>query len=299
MRELKFGWSWQGHRAIERAAFESLPKEARPLKQFFKQHLDEINQHSINEDKKPDNTSHLFFWEQLNQKNVKKLPANQRDFDIIKDKFSFENKKHFIKQNRTSPVSQETLNSKSNPFSLSVGLYHQLVSQLKQLEQANTAPEQETIKQSILKTTGKLSHYVADLTQPMHSTQYYFWNLPSKEQPNSHRFFEMHLLTEGETIQWMIKQSKEIYTEGKRVFNKADFKQLKSRLCEEANKSYERFYDIVMNDAAIRGSVHDDRYSDLLRIRWKDIAKDRMSVAANLLNQIVTAAYQEADSPKF
>ena len=165
----KFGWGWGAHTSIETAAFSMMPKSS--FKKTLEDNLMAINRLSVDCDVYNAGPKHFLGLEKMS-------PNHTSFYNPWRHGFKGVEKAHLEYQMLQEPDSAEWTKGE-NVFNETMTLYKKLVAQLKQIGQSGKLPKQK--ESALLETVASLSHYAADLTQPMHTTEFYDWNIPSDE----------------------------------------------------------------------------------------------------------------------
>lgn len=312
---VKFGWGWGQHEAIQNASIKTMNNSS--FKDYLKKNDIVVHRQSVDEDVYHGGVSHFINMETISKNTSGRLNAEERQFEKVNAYFSDERKTKVTDHFQNKPLNHDHLMSFDNVYRETHRQYNQLVKALKAFNNpdlADKSPEQRNqFKHKLAQTVGKMLHYVGDLTQPMHSSQYYDWPVPVPQDATSHFFMELFLKSEGDYIRWA-----DDYVRGFREEKKDDgytgkdypvkaMSTLSKSLRQSVQESYLTLFDIVDGDRQLRKgnetqlkqdlSVRTDYANKFLEMLW-GIAQRRMGDAARLGTELLNRAYAQAGYPE-
>ncbi len=286
----KFGWGWDSHNAIEAASIHWLPDSS--FKGFLQRHLPEINRVSIRQDTEHEGPQHYLNLEDTAQPPISKEEAH--DFNRVRQQFSPQNQAAQRQQFRQSPLSAERLAKFTNVFQVTTQLYDGLVGLLKQASIAPWLPpaSKAQLGGQITETVGALSHYAADLNQPLHTTRHSTWQtaLAKPNEQGSHHFMEVILFTKSENRNLGNNLAKLHYQP-----TYLPPLGLKQRLLQQIQNAYLQVFNLAQGDAQGRNSP--STYFASLKQAWQPIATQQTVASACTVSDILHSAYEEAGRP--
>lgn len=287
----RFGWSWAGHTALEKAGVE-LQSDA-GYKRFLKSQLPLINQTSIDQDRLHMGPGHFVNLETMAQA---RYATSQRVFDDVDRFFSTAKEKRQAADFQDNPLQKTDFNHFTNVFERVCVLYRQLISQLRGLKQPQrlSRAEKAETAASIAETVGALSHYVGDLHQPLHTTHYYSWPLAHSGRGGSHAYLEGSLFQARDYPGWQRRLLRE---EKGSTRQRLSIPQVEARMLREIEQGYLQVFPLVAIDRNARQQADAPAYFSELRKGWKELAAERMNTTARNLADLLHSAFVAAGSP--
>ncbi len=306
----RFGWSYEAHTAIEQAVAKQLPAETDSFKRFLQTNMADINRISVEQDTKHPGPKHYTDLEELYPNGEQPFdPPNKtnyvRSFETVQKFFAPEAKARkqdeFIRQPLNTASKTRFLKSNTNGFQATMQSYNQLVDLLKEINQTPFffSSEKQKLRTNLTKTLGELSHYAADLQQPLHLTCYASWKqkfkYPSRKSGatikdgGAHFYLELSMPKPDDFSPMAKTASKP---------NHHPPRQLEHNLLNQMEKSYLSIFDLVQSDQqAQQTSQGLYEYFSQLKQAWTPILETHVRTATKTLETLLYSAYIEAGRP--
>ena len=289
-----------------------------PWKQFLNRRIENIHHHSILQDENHKGPDHYINLENTEVLGPREVSQTDRTFEGVQRHFTPELQSQLADRFEKQPLDVATLTAarsatskppgenwdgQSNVYDRIQRSYDHLVAELKE---ATAKPpgwifEKVRRMKALEKTVGELSHYVADLHQPMHTTGFHSWPTAyvwrseyGYDINGSHDVFERALFSTEELWRWR----KGIEKEHGAVPLPKSKEAIMARLGREVEKGYLLMPDLIDTDGKAWDTTgNDEDYFEVLRKAWRPIAQHQMEKGTENLSAMLALAYKEAGKP--
>lgn len=206
-----------------------------------------------------------------------------------------------------------------NVLSSSEILYEQLVALFRDAHRVahSDTSDRVELEKAIAITCGHLLQYIADTTQPFHTTVFAtgklpysfteteadgvslrrYFNYPGKKDGEIKKFDSLHSWLEGQQVTEAVRDHLD-------EANKRDVKTLSTatdfhnRLMKEVKQAYRQIFSILKIAIDVQNTTHArDVYFDQMAQRLSPIVQRQMSAALKLGADVIWSAYVQAGSP--
>jgi hypothetical protein len=327
----QFGWSLKAHQALNKAVANAARQDA--LGQFFQTHLPEINQAASQIDIEPQKPQHYVNLEALGS-NKHPLPKGTKALE----RFDSKHLDRLKTQWEATPLSWEQLKQESyHAFPEEISVFEaidrcktNIASAFKQKEEPSV-PFTAQQKHQLVFNLAKLSHLVADLHQPQHTTKLSDWRLPGLElelerlekplsahqknqvgkatepmietevvnlpRPRAHTYFEKVVERQDPRYEKWLQQNDQTFV---RLWPKV------GTLACEIQGSHAALFEMVKTQSALEEHHHPTKkegkapenksFHEQLTTGWSQIAKQQMDRAVVSIVRVLASISDKAPS---
>ncbi len=295
--DIRFGWSTEGHRHIERTAINLLPNNS--YRRFLQQNMAAINEVSALQDRNNSGPDHFVPLEQSESGGQPLRQAEDHSFGTIDKAFSANRRTGRENALGTQKASALEMAADGVParnvFNATMGEYRRLVALLRKASGDKTASNQQQFSKALVERVGSLAHFVGDLNQPMHTSYFYNWRLATPEKRKAHKELERNVMSPLDYVNWANRLSAHPSSSLNRALHS---RVVPSCVLDALQKSHIGMFTLVAADResrTMKGQPVD--YLEKLHRAWRPVMETQLSESTVLLNQLLHSAFVEAEKP--
>ncbi len=318
---LRFGWINTAHSAIQEEATGLLPQSG--LQNFLQKNAFRVDYFSQREDEEFSRKGppHFLYLERLWQEGFEQRGRFDRmPFFKVRRAFDAQARKRLGERLVAEPLTPERLDAlgaagQANVYQSVVDHYQAMVQTFAEIRQRqdqlkrNQKMEGEDryrLTYRLTELAGQLSHFVADLYQPMHDT-YYDWEIPAPAR-------SAHFAIDG--LLYSDSRHRQDFTAWRDQFHRSratrrfepealSLPEIKRLLAGGLEACYMKVFDLVQADARARSEsrrflifgINKAKYLEKLRAAWSPIIQQQMNQAAEMTAALLHSAYVAGGAP--
>ncbi|MBX2860826.1 MAG: hypothetical protein KTR14_06300 [Vampirovibrio sp.] len=309
----RFGWGAQSHHAFHQKILNDGGLKSPSLRNFVESNTALINGYSDSLHLYEKGRNHHAHLEDLMGPSYK-TKDDVPTFEAVKNRFTPDLKeriKNMIPAQPRTYHQLENTHNKRNALYQTMDAYLKLVSRFRDIAHHKPATEfqQMEVKSDLVRLTARLSHYLADLYQPLHLTNYYTWTLPVRDE--NERPLSLHPILEYDPDmnnlyhEWGVTPFGRQNLPGTTVGSGSAMAttEFEAQLLRDIRQSYAKVADMAQADAGLRQQLNNGENADSqaylrdLKSAVAPIMIRQAEKGAHMLVKALESAYQKSGRP--